>query len=382
MSRGNGKAAATPTAVLAIWPDTTPANVVASVEGFIRRYCVLPDEAYLAMALWVIATYLARDCFDVFPYLVASSPVPRCGKTRFLEVLELLCLNAWRGIAPSPAALFRMMANCPTLLLDEMETLKPSKNSSETQQAILAVLNAGYKRGSTVPRCEGRNHRVHHHPVYGPKAFATTSRLPSTLSDRSIVLQMQRRSANQRVERFRSSRAKNEAQDVVDTVVSWTAEHDEAVKAECEAMADLEFLNDRDAEIWMPLFTVCKLAVPEHLEELQKSAKKLCASKETDDQDSSLPLRLLADLRAVWRDGEINMATTDILAALRELDESPWRSDIELTPRKLARFLRPFGIQRRTVRTSSTTTFKGYSRAELEKAATRYLQHSDGKGVT
>lgn len=112
-------------------------------------------------------------------------------------------LNAWRGIAPTPAALYRMMMNCPTLLLDEVEVFNHRKaTNSESLQAVLAVLNGGHRKGATVPRCEGKNNRVVHFPVNGPKAFAAIGKLPDTLSDRSIVVHMHRKAINQRVGRF------------------------------------------------------------------------------------------------------------------------------------------------------------------------------------
>lgn len=61
------------------------------VEQFVQRYCVSPDELYLPIACWIIATYLARECFECFPYLAIISPAKRCGKSRVLDVLELLC---------------------------------------------------------------------------------------------------------------------------------------------------------------------------------------------------------------------------------------------------------------------------------------------------
>jgi hypothetical protein len=83
-------------------------------------------------------------------------------------------------------------------------------------------------------------------------------------------------------------------------------------------------------------------------------------------------LRLLADLRAIWNDGEVNMLTTDLLAALKNLEESPWAEEVPLNPRKLARMLRGFGVVRGQVRTRHGVG-KGYRFDELEPAFLRYL---------
>jgi hypothetical protein len=141
----------------------------------------------LPVALWVVETHLA-DNFDSAPYLFLSSPVPGCGKTRLLEVLEFLTARPWRGIAPAEAALFRFIhAKKPTLLLDEVEALS-GKKLSDRAAAVLTILNAGYKKGQTVPRCVGPNHELEYFNVFGPKAFACIGSLPATLQNRCIIV--------------------------------------------------------------------------------------------------------------------------------------------------------------------------------------------------
>jgi len=102
------------------------------------------------------------------------------------------------------------MSEGPTLLLDEGEIFN-RKDKSETTQTLLAVLNGGYRKGATIPRCDGPNHNVRDFPIYGPKCFAAIGRLPDTLIDRSMVIRMQRyRRKSERIERFLSSRARRE----------------------------------------------------------------------------------------------------------------------------------------------------------------------------
>jgi hypothetical protein len=108
-----------------------------------------------------------------------------------------------------------MLENAPTLLLDEVEALN-GKNKSENAQDILAVLNAGHRKGATVPRCQPPNMDIRKFPVYGPKLFAAIGRLPDTLLDRSIVVHMKRRSKAQKVERFRQAKAAQEAKPLHD----------------------------------------------------------------------------------------------------------------------------------------------------------------------
>ena len=347
---------------------TSSVDVIGEVERFIRRFAILPDAGYLSLATWAVATHVS-EAFDAFPYIALVSPAKRCGKTRVLELLELLCLGAWRGTSPTSAALYRMLANSPTLLLDEVEALR-GKQVSEVSQAILAVLNAGHRKGATVPRCDGPKNEVKHFPVFGPKAFAAIGFLPDTLADRSICITMQRKTASQSVARFLYSKGKSEAQPIRELQTEWASLNRETVRNAYEEMPDLGFLTDRDADLWMPLFAVCAVAAPERIGELRQCAQVLTGTKAADDVEDSPPLKLLADVRCMWPSGDAHMATAVLLDRLKELPDSSW-SDY-LNPRKLSRMLRPFGVEPRQVRTVNGN-LKGYQFAEFEEAFSRYL---------
>lgn len=356
------------------------ADVITQTEQFIRRYVILPDAAYLPKATWAVATYMA-DAFDCFPYIALVSPAKRCGKTRVLELLELLCANSWRGTSPTAPALYRMMGNGPTLLLDEVEALR-SRNVSETNQAILAVLNAGHRKGATVPRCDGPRNELKHFPVYGPKAFAAIGQLPDTLADRCIRIAMQRKLSTQRVERFLQSKAKGESGKLRTDLTSWADSNRETVRTAYEHTPDLGFLEDRDADLWLPLFAVCAVAALGRIAELKSCAQTLTQSKAAEDVEDSLPLKLLADVRTVWPAGTVHMTTASLLEALKGLPDSPWGADdTGLTARKLARWLRSFGPQPRQIRLLSGTA-KGYLRDDFESAYSRYLPFSGNLSET
>ena len=175
------------------------AQLLHEVESFITQFVILPPYTALALALWVLATF-CFDAFDAIAYLCVTSPTPRCGKTRFLEVLSLLVFNPERTASVSEAALFRIIeANRPTLLLDEAETLR---GKSERAEYLRGLLNAGNRRDASVTRCVGQNHNVQRFSVYCPKIVAGIGSMPHTIRDRSILIEMQRRKDSERVARF------------------------------------------------------------------------------------------------------------------------------------------------------------------------------------
>src|SRR5260370_39230646 len=100
-------------------PDNDGAALLDDIMRFIRRFVVLSSEQLVAIALWVLHTH-AIAATEATPYLNITSAEKRSGKTRLLEVLELLVLNPWRTGRTTAAALVRKIdGEESTLLLDE-----------------------------------------------------------------------------------------------------------------------------------------------------------------------------------------------------------------------------------------------------------------------
>src|SRR6516165_5328486 len=84
------------------------------------RYAVLPPQADVALALWVLHTWVF-ECFDITPYLTISSPAVRCGKTILMTLLYWLSCRGKKNDSMSKAAIYRSVENeKPTLVLDEV----------------------------------------------------------------------------------------------------------------------------------------------------------------------------------------------------------------------------------------------------------------------
>ncbi len=88
------------------FPDEDGAILLDEVMLFVRRFVVLSNEQLIAIALWVGHTH-AMEAADATPYLNVTSAEKRSGKTRLLEVLELLVARPWRTGRTSAAALVR-----------------------------------------------------------------------------------------------------------------------------------------------------------------------------------------------------------------------------------------------------------------------------------
>jgi hypothetical protein len=122
--------------------DPMSATLLDDVRTFIRRFVVLDDAQAVAATLWAAHTHVF-DAFGCTPYLAITSAEKRSGKTRLLEVLELLVREPPQTANISDAALFRVVAErSPILLMDEVDSIFKSREREE----LRGLLNAGYRR--------------------------------------------------------------------------------------------------------------------------------------------------------------------------------------------------------------------------------------------
>jgi hypothetical protein len=353
------------------------AEILADVMSEARRYVVFASDAQaVAVALWIAHAH-AIEAADVTAYLDISSPAKRSGKTRLLEFLELVVPRPLRTANISDAALFRIIDEArPVILLDEADAIFGPKSDRED---LRALLNAGYRRGSEVVRCEanGRAQVVRRFDAFAAKAIAAIGDLPETVADRSVPIRLQRRAPGESVERFRYREASAAAEPIRSRLAAWAAN---AVDALREARPELpDVLNDRAQDGWEPLLAIADAAGDVWPNVAREAAATLHV--DTDDWDRSAAI--LRDLHVVFdAAGGDRLSSADAVAALNGLEESPW-GGWPLQARGLARLLRPYGVHSTKIRIGEAT-MRGYLRADLDGAWSRYLtpQKSGTRGTS
>lgn len=345
-------------------------ELVQRLEQFFLSYLVAEPKAHLVLALWSVATHVF-DVFDAFPYLAITSPTKRCGKTRAGELLELACAKPLPTVGITPAALFRSITrDKPTLITDEAESLSAKTDKAE---ALREVLNAGYRKGKKVRRCASQTYQLEDFEIYCPKVLILIGNLPDTLADRCIPIRM-RRKTTEPLSRFRLERVRREVLPLGRRIAKLAREHRRQIK-QWYLDHELEWLEDREAELWLPLFAVCTTLWTDRLPDLECIARELSASKAASDP-TDMGVKLLADTRQAFTQSRSKgMPTAALLSALQSISESPWvgwSRGKGLDARGLARLLKPFGISPQNIRHNGNVV-KGYEPADFEDAWSRYV---------
>ena len=332
------------------------------------RYVALPDHhSAVAVTLWTAATH-ALPAFEFAPRLVATSPEKRCGKTRLLDIIAGTCHKPLAMVNTTVAAIFRSIGNDhpPTLVIDEADTIFGTRKVAENNEDLRALLNAGHQRGRPALRCVGPMQTPTEFNTFAMAALAGIGTMPDTITDRAINISMRRRASGEKVAQFRSRRDGPKLETQRGQLAVWAARaHDELKQAQPDMPVE-----DRAADTWEPLVAIADAAGGHWPTTARAACKALVDQAAGADEDGSLGTKLLADVRAIFTERMAPfIASADLVSSLCKLDESPW-SEFEMTTRKLARRLKPFGVRSER---NTTGSVRGYRLDDLKEVFSRYL---------
>jgi hypothetical protein len=217
-------------------------------------------------------------------------------------------------------------------------------------------------------------------------------RLPDTLNDRSVVINLRRRKPTEKVKSFRRDRA-GDLDGLARKMARWAHDHTVALTA---ADPDMGELVNRVADNWRPLFAIADIAGgswPKRVREIAITANKASSEQsvstlllqdihwifegrpETDDGGGTV-------LRGIKSDRASSADLVSQLVAIEGRPWAEWRGGREITQNGLARMLDRFGISPGTIRLHTGQTPKGYYRSAFDDAFSCYLPEEPSQTAT
>src|SRR5262249_29711887 len=238
------------------------AQILDGIHDFLGRFVIYPSkEAHDAHVLLIAHTHV-MDAWESTPRIAFVSPEPASGKTRALEVAELLVPNPVEAINVSPAYLFRKVGSeqdgPPTVLFDEIDTIFGPK--AKENEEIRALLNSGHRRGAVAGGCVVRGKTVETEEISSYAAVPVAGLVwpPDTILSRSVTVRMRRRAPDEIVEPFRRRVHAPIGEARRRRLAGWAAA---ILKAATEARPQMpDGVEDRNADIWEPLLAVAEIA--------------------------------------------------------------------------------------------------------------------------
>ena len=345
-------------------------NALDNVDDFLRRVLILKsDHDYSALTLWIAYCY-SMTHFTFAPRLCFWSPEKRCGKSLALEVVANLLPNPLMTSSISSASIFRILDKdkSKVILIDESDTVFGRNGDKEKAEALRQLLNASFKTGTVVVRCEPPKFEPKEFAIFAPMALAGigTTAIPETVADRAIMIEMRRMFPYEEILEFES--------DEVDYYFSPLkrrleifAKVNEKRYASIKPDLPREHLNPRARDVWKPLYKVAACGGDVWIAKARAASIAL-SSGESDPEEASLSLRLLSDIREIFQEEFI--PTRDLLERLRGIEEAPWAYMERFNPSVLAHLLKNYGIRPRPY---SGGKIRGYFRKGFEDSWNRYL---------
>jgi Protein of unknown function (DUF3631) len=344
-------------------------GIVGDIEAFLSDYVALPPMAATVIAAWVLAAWLSA-IWDRFPHLAITSPEKRCGKTRLLEILQLIVPGGRMVVSMSAAAIFRSIRpdNPMTLLYDEAQSL-----SRDGKEDVRDIFCAGITKSSTISRCirEDKEWVPKDFGIYCPKILAAIEPLNAILADRCLPVRLQRNNREVQLERYLSRNVEARGIELRCKIERWAKDYAEFVaQIYSNIVQPFGIDNERMAELLLPLQAVT-LSAGGRYDVLESYAISL-DERDRQEEAQSYGVRLLAAIREEFN-GMPFIPTKDLIAALVAREEEPWfrwnRGD-GMNPEALSRLLRPYRISPQHSRDKKS---RGYYAADFQDAWTRYL---------
>lgn len=324
-------------------PALTIPSVFEKIRQQLQQYVELTSEAeYDLTTSWLFATYYL-PLFQTFPIFHIHG-FKECGKSHLLIFLALLGFNGSLDLPSSSALYRRAEAETPTLCIDDFE--ETFGKNAEKKEDFLRLLRVCYKRGNTISRVnKDKGMTVEFFEVFLPVALSNVKGMDDILSSRSIQLIM-RRSINKRITQrtYRPTDpvwAELRNQQYVCALQNWRL-----VKEALDSFN--EELYSREFELWLPLLSVAKIALPEdRYGALVAYAQKSGQNKNLDSEENpeTVLLRVFARLHSEKGDRAIkvsNKALTDAFNAELGLTD---KKDRPYSPKRVRKIIGNYGIK-------------------------------------
>ena len=344
--------------------DVSFVNTLSDCITLMQKFVSMDKSQAIVASLWAASTWFVDYC-DLVPYLLITSSIKRSGKTRLLEFLQQVVRFPKRSDDCTVASIFRItsMPGNPTVLMDEIDQYMV------TRREFNAILNSGNRRGATVTRSAAKNNGgfsddVREYECFGFKLFAgiKADYISDTLSDRSIIIKLRRKSVQMR--RLKIKNFSVEFDSIRQRFYSLSLKYGKRVQEVIDAgsIAFPDSFNDRQIDVYEPLWAILEVMCEGRVLEQCKKACEFCLPRTNSTSDFALLAKIYSFVKQSNKDFVL---TTELIDFLNSFPA--WKN---MSPKRLSCIMAHFQVK--PVRKSQLENKRGYLTAHINQA---YLQH-------
>ena len=360
------------------WPEPAEGDsLLRDIIRRIHRHVVCAHDAALAVALWIMFSWVHDTVATHSPILAVTSAEPESGKSTTLGLLSFLTPRCISSVAISEAALYRAIKLWqPSFAIDEFDTVLASDDAS----GLRAVINSGHVRGQGVIRCVGDDKTPELFPTFTPKALGMIGRkLPPATSSRCLFVELRRKRRDERVKRFEHE-DDSELADLRRRLLRWSMDNEVPLRTKLASVAMPAELENRRADNWRVQLAIADLAG----EDWGDKARAAAVGIESKSDTRTAGVRMLATIQALFNsledpltDPVSSAALIDKLTTDPTSEWAEWGRGKPITQRQLATLLKPFQIFPERVQIGDRRV-RGYCRQQFEDAWKTYIPLSGG----
>lgn len=284
------------------------------ITKHIGKFIIFPNDAYLSyVALWVMGTYVFT-LFNHYPYVWLNA-MKDSGKTSLMKILAPIAFNGTLITNPTGPVLFRDISNnLVCMFIDEVEDF--TGRDKDKNKDVFDVLNQGYGKSGAVKRvekpAEGK-FKVATFSPYAPKMFASINDIEDTLKDRTVPIRILRKKNTEKTKRYKGSPATQEIErEIRDELYMFALVYAfgifESYNAEDEeAIAGIEDLNNRELDIWEPIFLLANIidyerGTKELTLKMKTLSKEVGKDKKEDSRSDDEMCKILSLIKPMFED--------------------------------------------------------------------------------
>jgi putative DNA primase/helicase len=353
------------------WQDSIDGGVLlGALVARIRRHVVMGEHQAVAVALWIMLTWVHEEAAVHSPILLVTSAEPNSGKSTLCGVVGYLARRGLFGVTPTGPALFRSITQwLPTFVIDEADNVFVKNDD------LKEVTNSGWTRGQGVLRVNVDTGLVEVFPTFAPKMVGMKGRnLPNTTLSRSVVIEMSRALPEEVIEQEFGHVDDEGLQRLRSQLCRWA---DDNAKSLASAKPEMVtgFYN-RTAANWKVLLAIAESAGGTWKDRARSSA--LAIENVRNTFTPSQGIELLANIRAIFaeRNNPEHLPTATLLGDLNGNPEWRWATinrGKEMNQRALATRLKEYKVRPEVVHPTRETSVRGYALAAFQEPFKRYL---------
>jgi putative DNA primase/helicase len=293
------------------WPESVDgAELLSALVDRILRHHVITRHNAVAVALWILLTWMHAEVATHSPILLITSAVPGEGKTSLMCMVSLLALRGYVA-AHTTASIYEDADRLePSLGVDDADTF-----FGDTEK-LRQVINSSWTKATAFVRRGVGMHRKRY-STWCPKFFGMIGRkLPASTLQRCVVIAMSRNLPDEQYEKFRNV-DDPELGELRAKCLRWSVDNMEAVRA---AMAGT---TGRGEDNWELQLAVADVAGGEWPALAREAADADLAARAEDDEPDLI--KLLADSITILEAANTGREHSDRIAAvLRAMEGRPW----------------------------------------------------------